>query len=140
MAKAEFHIQRRTQFPIRRDNGDNLLVTAQVGEMFVNEAHQRKAQLSTAMTCGKKIGIPGFCILRRGGQRMVSTGHPHTLRLRGQRRCERPVHPATGSAGGSPRSFRAAQQALSERPIVVDVREVTDSGARCKCERTGQKA
>lgn len=46
--------------PIRRANGDNLLVTAQVGEMFVNKTHQERAQELYGKDVWRNIGIPGF--------------------------------------------------------------------------------
>ena len=116
--------------PIRRDNGDNLLVTAQVGEMFVNEAHQRKAQLLYGDDVWKKIGIPGFA---SSGVVVNEWSAQDIRRLSG--------YAGSGVVNDlfipqpAPQVITqviqaGAQQALAERPIIVDVREVTDSQAR----------
>lgn len=116
--------------PIRRDNGDNLLVTAQVGEMFVNEAHQRKAQLLYGDDVWKKIGIPGFA---SSGVVVNEWSAQDIRRLSG--------YAGSGVVNDlfipqpAPQVITqiiqaGAQQAQADRPIIVDVREVTDAQAR----------
>lgn len=116
--------------PIRRDNGDDLLVTAQVGEMFVNKAHQRRAELLYGDDVWKKIGIPGF----------ASSG------VVVNEWSARDIRRLSGYAGSgvvndlfipqpAPQVITqiiqaGVQQAQSERPIIVDVREVTDAQDR----------
>lgn len=43
--------------PIRRKNGDNRVITAKVGEVILNEDHQRKLGGDATFA---KIGVPGF--------------------------------------------------------------------------------
>lgn len=111
--------------PIRRDNGDDLLVTAQVGEMFINEAHQRKAKQLYGDDIWRRIGIPGF----------ASSGVVNEWSAQDIRRL-------SGYAGSGivndlfmpqPQPQAVTQviqsQAIREqgdRPIIVDVREVTE--------------
>jgi len=116
--------------PIRRDNGDNLLVTAQVGEMYVNEYHQRRAQMLFGDDVWKRIGIPGFA-----GSGVVARDYTAD-EIRG----------LSGYAGsGVVNDLFVPQlqpqvitqiiqtqgvQQLAERPVIVDIREVTSAQDR----------
>lgn len=46
--------------PIRRSNGDDVLITAKKGEVIMNETHQRKLQSVAGVDIFSKLGIPGF--------------------------------------------------------------------------------
>ena len=45
--------------PIRRSNGDNRLVTAKVGEMFLNERQQREIRRQAGYDIFRAAGVPG---------------------------------------------------------------------------------
>ena len=46
--------------PIRRTNGDNMLVTAKVGEIFLNDDHREAIERMLGPNVWKALGIPGF--------------------------------------------------------------------------------
>ena len=46
--------------PIRRANGDNVLITAKVGEVIMNEEQQRRLVAMLGPGAFKALGIPGF--------------------------------------------------------------------------------
>ncbi len=58
--------------PIRRNNGDNRLATVKVGEVILNERHQRA--LGGAKTF-RNIGVPGFADGGLVGQNIVNNGN-----------------------------------------------------------------
>lgn len=114
--------------PIRRDNGDDLLVTAQVGEMYVNKAHQRRAQQLYGDDIWRNIGIPGFA--DSGIVELTSQDIRRLSGYAGSGVVDDLFMPQPSPQVITQVIQAGVIQAQVERPIIVDVREVTNAQDR----------
>ena len=60
--------------PIRRDNGDNVLITAKRGEVILNETQQQRLVRLYGDDLFRRAGVPGFA----GGGLVRSSGYTFT--------------------------------------------------------------
>lgn len=108
--------------PIRRSNGDNMLVTAKVGELFLNDAHREAIERMLGPNVWKALGIPGFA-----GGGIVSNSQYTFKKGSGGLAAPRPSTQETINA-----ELAGVTQRLAMTPIYASWTEGTRVGRRIK--------
>lgn len=120
--------------PVRRSNGDNVMVTLRTGEKVLNQEQQRRLEAITSGGIWGAIGLPGH----GGGGNAVLRAFRHGISAAGyaQGGTIGIVTPRPSPQTVVQNQFVGAMNDMGDRPIFVSVKEINDVQGRVTVTET----